>query len=135
MNPEDLLQPRHPLEQPHHAQLAALRSLPDSQRAAIAQLFRLGNAAYCYQQQVAGEVTEADYRHWLEGLPPGMRQAMERDGFEKSKSCLPLRRHALERRDIGYNAFMESVLCAEDWAAWLDQKAQQRSAGGSPSRQ
>ena len=120
----ELLQPRHPLEAQHQAQLAALHALPESQRASMARLFRFGNAAYRYQQQAAGEVTEADYQHWLSGLPPGMRQAMERDGFEKSKSCLPLRRHALERRDIGYEAFMQSLLSAEDWAAWLAEKAQ-----------
>ena len=84
----------------------------------MARLFRFGNATYRYQQLAAADVTEDDYRHWLEGLPEKMRRAVERDGFEKSKTCLPLRRHALERRDVGQEEFVKSLLSPEDWAAW-----------------
>ena len=42
---------------------------------------------------------------------------MERDGFVKYKSMLALRRHALERRNVGYEAYIQSVLSAEDWQA------------------
>ena len=113
---EDLLQPRHPLDKYHQSQLEFLRALPAEQRSYHARLFRLGNATYRYQQLAAGEVTEEDYRDWLEGLPAKMRDSVERDGFEKSKGILGLRRHALERRDIGYAAFMQSILSPEDWA-------------------
>lgn len=114
---EELLIPRHPLDQHHQAQLTMLGQLPDmAARAYHARLFRLGNAAYRYQQLAEGEVTEDDFQHWLAGLPEKMRAAMERDGFEKNKHSLPLRRHALERRDIGYNEFMQQQLSAEDWA-------------------
>lgn len=114
---EELLVPRHPLDQYHQSQLAFLRQLPDDDaRAYHARLFRLGNAAYRYQQQAAGEVTEDDFQHWLAGLPEGMRRVMEQEGFEKNKTALPLRRHALERRDIGYDEFMQSMVSAEDWA-------------------
>ncbi len=113
---EDLLQPRHPLAKHHQAQLAFLRALPAEQRPYHARLFRLGNATYRYQQLAAGEVTEEDYRDWLEGLPAKMRDAIEQEGFEKSKGILGLRRHALERRDVGYAAFMQQLLSPEDWA-------------------
>lgn len=114
---EELLTLRHPLDQYHQAQLAFLEQLSDAAtRAYHARLFRLGNAAYRYQQLAAGEVTEDDFRHWLAGLPEKMRVAMEREGFEKNKAALPLRRHALERRDIGYDEFMQQLLSAEDWA-------------------
>jgi hypothetical protein len=63
-------------------------------------LFRLGNAAYRYQQQAQGEVTEEAFYHWLEGLPEKMRVAMERAGVEARKNSLP-RRHAREHRDLG----------------------------------
>ena len=115
---EELLQPRHPLDQYHQAQLHTLRQLPAAQRAEMARLFRFGNATYRYQQLATDDVTEDDYRHWLEGLPAKMRQAVERDGFEKSRTCLPLRRHALERRDVGQDAFIQFLLSPEDWAAW-----------------
>lgn len=41
---------------------------------------------------------------------------MKREEFEKSKTALPLRRHALERREVGYDEFMRQQLSAEDWA-------------------
>lgn len=41
---------------------------------------------------------------------------MARDGFEASKQSWPLRRHALERRDLGQDAFLEAILSPEDWA-------------------
>ena len=76
----------------------------------------MGNASYCYQQQAAGEVTEDNFHHWLEDLPERMRAAMVREGFEASKNSLPLRRHALERRDLAYDAFLQAILSPEDWA-------------------
>ena len=45
---------------------------------------------------------------------------MERDGFEASKNSLPLRRHALERRDLGHDAFLQAILSPEDWAYQLE---------------
>ncbi|AMR25447.1 hypothetical protein A0257_22405 (plasmid) [Hymenobacter psoromatis] len=114
---EDLLHPRHPLDKYHQSQLEFLRQLPDeAARADHARLFRLGNASYRYQQQAAGEVTEDDFRHWLEGLPVKLRVAVEREGFERNKTALPLRRHALERRDMGYDEFMRATVSAADWA-------------------
>ena len=113
---EDLLHPRHPLDKYHQSQLEFLAALPAAQRAYHARLFRLGNASYRYQQQAAGEVREDDFHHWLEGLPEKMRVAMEREGFEASQDSLPLRRHALERRDLGHDAFLQAILSPEDWA-------------------
>ncbi len=112
---EELLNPRHPFDEQHQSQLELLRSLPEHLRAYHARLFRLGNAAYRYQQQAEGEVTEEDYLHWLEGLPEKMRRVVEQEGFEKSKRVLGLRRHALERRDMGYDEFVRSMVSAEDW--------------------
>ena len=113
---EELLHPRHPLDKYHQSQLEFLAALPEAKRAYHARLFRLGNASYRYQQQAEGEVTEDDFRHWLEGLPEKMRLAMKRDGFAASKNSLPLRRHALERRDLGQDAFLQAILSPEDWA-------------------
>lgn len=126
---EELLNPRHPLDKYHLSQLEFLRNLPEEMRGYHARLFRLGNAAYRYQQQAEGEVTEEDFQHWLEGLPEKMRQAVAREGFEQSKSVLGLRRHALERRDVGYDAFIQATVSAEDWAYEL----KMRGANPSPS--
>jgi hypothetical protein len=127
---EELLQPRHPQDKHHQMQLQALQQPPENQREEMARLFRLGNAAYQYQQLAAGQITEADYQDWLTGLPDRMRQAMEKEGFESCKSSLGLRRHALERRDVGYSAFMKSILSPEDWA-FEQEPAKQHSSSTS----
>ena len=48
---EELLIPRHPFDQQHQSQLEFLRNLSEDMRAEHARLFRLGNAAFRYQQQ------------------------------------------------------------------------------------
>ena len=116
MQPEDLLRPRHPHERLHQQQIQALQQLPEVEQAAQAQLLRVGNAAYRYYQLADDQLTEADFRHWLEGLPSRMRQAMAAAGFAAAKSSWAFRRHALERRDIGYATYMRGLLSDEDWA-------------------
>jgi len=121
---KDLLQPRHPHDKHHQTQLDFLAALPQKQRAYHARLFRLGNASYRYQQLADGEVTEEDFHHWLAALPEKMRAIMARDGFTTSKNSLPLRRHALEHRDLGYDAFLQATLSPEDWAYQQQQLVQ-----------
>lgn len=129
---ENLLQPRHPLDKYHQSQLEFLAALPEAQRADHARLFRLSNASYRYQQQAEGAVTEADYQDWLEGLPAKMRRMVEQEGFEQSKRSLALRRHALERRDLGYDTFLQAILSPDDWA--YQQQLAQSPAQASEER-
>ena len=121
MNLDDLLAPRHPHPHLHEQQMQALQELPETERAEQAQLLRVGNAAYRYHQMADGQLTEADFQHWRAGLPPRMRQAMTAAGFAAASSNWAFRRHVLERRDIGYAAFMQQLLSAEDWAYWQQQ--------------
>ena len=122
MNIDDLLIPRHPHPRLHEQQVQTLQQLPEPERAEQAQLLRVGNAAYCYHQLADNQLTEDDFAHWLAGLPPRMRQAMASAGFTAAGSSWAFRRHALERRDIGYAAFMQQQLSAEDWAFWQQQE-------------
>ena len=82
----------------------------------------MGNAAYRYHQLADGHFTEADFQHWVAGLPPRMRQAMATGGFAATGSNWAFRRHVLERRDPGYAAFMQQLLSAEDWTFWQQQE-------------
>lgn len=116
MNLDDLLVPRHPHPRLHEQQVQSLQQLPEMERAEQAQLLRVGNAAYRYHQLAEDHLTEADFAHWLAGLPPWMRQAMNAAGFAAASSNWAFRRHVLERRDLGYAAFMQQLLSAEDWA-------------------
>ena len=60
MNIDDLLIPRHPHPRLHEQQVQALRQLPEPERAAQAQLLRVGNAAYRYHQLADNRLTEDD---------------------------------------------------------------------------
>ena len=121
---DDLLVPRHPEQRLHEQQLQSLQQLPETERAAQAQLLRVGNAAYRYHQLADGQLTEADFQHWLTGLPPRMRQAMTTAGFAAAGRNWAFRRHVLERRDQGYAAFMQQLLSAQDWAFWQQQEGE-----------
>ncbi|RZL06462.1 MAG: hypothetical protein EOO62_18835, partial [Hymenobacter sp.] len=96
MRVEDLLHPPHPLERLHQRQVQQLQELPAGERAPQAQLLRIGNAAYCYHQLAQDRLTEAEFAHWLGGLPLRMQQAMATAGFEAARSSWAFRRHVLE---------------------------------------
>jgi hypothetical protein len=121
---EDLLHPTHPLERLHQQQVQQLRVLPATERASQAQLLRIGNAAYRYHQLAQDRLTEADFAHWLVGLPTRLQQAMATAGFEAARSSWAFRRHVLERHDVGYAAFMQELLSPEDWTFCQEQEPQ-----------
>jgi hypothetical protein len=127
MRVEDLLHPPHPLERLHQRQVQQLREFPAGERAPQAQLLRIGNAAYRYHQLAQDRLTEAEFAHWLVGLPSRMQQAMVTAGFEAAHSSWAFRRHVLERHDVDYAAFMQELLSAEDWA-FCQRQEQEQSA-------
>ena len=45
-------------------------------------------------------------------------------GFAAAGSSWAFRRHALERHDLGYAAFMQQQLSAQDWAFWQQQETE-----------
>lgn len=64
--------------------------------------------------------TEEDWREWLAGLPPRIRDLMEAEGFEAAQRALPFRRYYLERRDAGLQEYMERHLSPTDYASWRE---------------
>lgn len=131
----ELLHPRHPHPKFHAQQLQALRALPPEQQAELARLFRLGNASYRYHQLAAQATpTETDFEEWLTGLPDRLRRAMQKEGFAKCRTTQSFTRYVLEKRDIGYAEFMQSVLLPDDWA-YEQQLAQQDGQRDEPITQ
>ena len=67
---------RHPIEKYKQNQAAVLASLPEDHRDYMARMFRIGNATYCYHNQVKdlavfdtgsnGEQATGDLLDWLE---------------------------------------------------------------------
>ena len=120
---EELLIPRHPLDECHHSQIKLLTAQADgAERAHLAQLLRFGNATYHYYHQHYIEATEADYLEWLEGLPPRPQATMRALGFEAHKEALPLRRYVLEKNDVGLGEFLRNLLSPADWQAYQTQQ-------------
>lgn len=118
---DELLHPRHPLDQCHQSQLESLALLTPTDRPAVAQLLRFGNAAYGYYHFHDVEVTEVDYFEWLAGLPPRPQATLRALGFEENKRALPLRRYVLEKNDVGLSEYLQRVLSADDWQAYQQQ--------------
>lgn len=125
MRVEDLLHPTHPLERLHQRQVQQLQELSAGERASQAQLLRIGNAAYRYHELAQDRLSEADFAHWLVGLPLRMQQAMAAAGFAAARNSWAFRRHVLERHDVGYVAFMKELLSAEDWAFCQQQEQEE----------
>lgn len=117
---EQLLIPRHPVDECHESQLECLAQTPLDERAHLAQLLRFGNATYCYYHFHETDVTEADYLEWLDGLPVagGAQAKMRALGFEELRDSLPLRRYVLEKNDIGLSDFLRVLLSPADWQAY-----------------
>ncbi len=68
---DDLLVPRHPQPRLHEQQVQALQQLPETERAAHAQLLRLGNAAYCYHQRAEATSPKLIFSIGWPGYRPG----------------------------------------------------------------
>lgn len=115
---DEIIYVPHPLEKIRINQKALLESSPPDLFKFHRLFLNYGNAAYRYTAMATGEIGIEDYEDWLEGLPDDIASDLRRKGFERSKSVMGLRRHALELRDIGMDEFMADMLRPEDLAAW-----------------
>ena len=105
-NSDERWGPRHPAPRLHAQQGQALQQLPEPERAAQAQLLRIGNAAHRYHQLADDDqLTEDDVASWLAGLPPRRRLALVRVGFAAAGSSWAFRWNAATagRRPFGSN--------------------------------
>lgn len=120
MSMENLLIPRHPVDECHQRQLEHLAQTPADGREHLAQMLRFGNATYCYYHFHEAQVTEADYLEWLDGLPVGSQATMRALGFDELRGSLPLRRYVLEKNDIGLSDYLRGLLSPTDWLAYQE---------------
>lgn len=108
----------HPRESIRQNQKALLENSPTNQVEFHRLMLLYGNATYRYSDQTSGNVTYEDYEDWLEGLPENIANGFRKEGFEGSRNSISLRRHALERRDMGMNEFVAKLIKPEDLAKW-----------------
>lgn len=99
-------------------QQAVLESLPEQDREQTAFMFRTGNVASHFYNESEAEPSEEDFLDWLEGLDVNIARTIRKDGFEKHRRSMPLRRHAAERNDMGLDQYMKAHLSEQDFARW-----------------
>ena len=114
---------KHPIEKMNRNQENFLNTLPEGERADNAQIFRIGNAAYCYHNQAKDfEPTEKDFQEWTDWLPEPIKTDMSNRGFENCKSVLSFSRYVNEKNDIGMELWMKEHLSKEDFEMYLSGK-------------
>lgn len=110
---------KHPLKQMNINQEEFLKKLPAEQREQHKQMFRIGNAAYCYHNGAEElEPTENDFKEWIEGLPEPIKADMKNRGFEGCKGILSFTRYVNEKNDIGMDLWMKEHLSEEDYTVY-----------------
>ena len=101
-----------------HEQQSVLDSLSEEDRQQTAFMFRTGNVASHFYNESTAEPTEEDFIDWLTGLHADIATRYRQEGFEKHRLSLPLRRHAAERNDMGFEQYMKTYLTEQDYARW-----------------
>lgn len=81
-------------------------------------MFRTGNVASHFYNEPKAEPTEEDFLDWLAGLHVDIATRCRHEGFEKHRLSMPLRRHAAERNDMGFEQYMKTHLSEQDYARW-----------------
>ena len=119
---EKLIYVKHPHKQTQQNQIDALVESPSDRFDFLVLFFNFGNASYRYMSLARGEETIEDFEDWLEGLPERVRNTFRKEGFEAAKSTWPFRRHVMERRDLGMDEYIKSLLRPDDWEKWNEYK-------------
>jgi len=114
----------HPYQKQRDAQKEFLEGLSEEDRPFHEQTFRIGNASFRYYHE--NEPTKEDYLSWLEGLREPMKSDMTKKGYEACRNVLSLKRHSLELKDLGLDAFMKTNLSTDDYDAWCASKTTDR---------
>ncbi len=114
---------KHPIEEMNINQEEFINELPPEEREYHKQLFRIGNAAYCYHNGAKEfEPTEADFEQWLEGLPDLVKVDMKNKGFKGCRGILSFTRYVNEKNDIGMDQWMKEHLSQQDYAVYKSGK-------------
>ncbi len=113
----------HPFKEQQENQKKFLAELPADLREEHAQLFRIGNATFCYHRLAdQQEPNENDFKDWLEGLPDNIKKDMKTKGFQECKGILSFTRFVNEKNDIGMGEWMKQNLSLEDYKSYSQHK-------------
>ena len=87
------------------------------------RLLRIGRITTGYYKQLnAQELTEKDFKLWIESLGEPMRGVFSRKGLELCKGVLNFQRFILELQDNGLDEYLKNNLTEEDFSYWIAHK-------------
>lgn len=85
-------------------------------------LFRIGQTTTSYYKQLkAQELTENDFKQWIESLQEPMKGAFSKKGLMECRGILNFQRFILELQDKGLNDYLKRELSEDDYNYYLEQ--------------
>ncbi len=86
-------------------------------------LLRIGRVTTEYYRQLnSGELTEEEFKLWIESLEEPMRGAFNKKGLQDCKGVLNFQRFILELRDKGLEEYLKANLTEEELSYWIANK-------------
>jgi arsenate reductase-like glutaredoxin family protein len=86
-------------------------------------LLRIGKVTTEYYNQLnSKELTEEEFKLWIESLEEPMRGAFNKKGLQECKGVLNFQRFILELRDKGLEEYLKEYLTEEELSYWIANK-------------
>jgi len=87
------------------------------------RLLRIGHAFIDYYRQLnSKELTEEDFKLWIESLEEPMKGVFNSKGLEKNRGVINFQRFILELQDKGLDEYLRNNLTDEDFNYWIATK-------------
>lgn len=87
------------------------------------RLLRIGNACNNYYRQLkAKELTEEEFKLWIESLEEPMKSSFKDKGLDSCRGVLNFQRFILELQDKGLDEYLKINLTVEDYSYWIATK-------------
>jgi hypothetical protein len=75
-----------------------------------------------YKQLNPEDLTEENFKLWIESLQEPMRTAFNKKGLRLCKGVLNFQRFILELNDLGLDEFLKENLTPEEYSFYMDSK-------------
>ena len=76
------------------------------------------NAEY-YKQLNSEELTQEEFKLWIDSLKEPMRGAFNKKGLQDCRGVLNFQRFILELRDLGLQEYLKNNLTEEEMSYWI----------------
>ena len=87
------------------------------------RLIRIGHTCNDYYRQLnPKELTEENFKLWIESLEDPMRGSFKNKGLDSCRGVLNFQRFILELQDKGLDEYLKNNLTDEDFSYWIANK-------------